>query len=176
MFPDDEYTPHGYLDNPAHSWALHPSGVLRSLAPIGMGWHVPNYGSYGRNQFRYSAHLLAGLRLGGRVFFTKEDFASQGITVSSNHHSKNIFNRGFQVAQGRLTLEFQVARDKAQSMLLTFQGLRDAASLSIVQVSTPEVPRAITCLTSLKARAMTARYLVSLSMVKSVLIRLHAPA
>jgi hypothetical protein len=97
MFPTDDYTPHGYLDNPAHSWALHPSGVLRSLAPIGMGWHVPNYGSYGRNQFRYSAHLLAGLRVGGRVYFTKEDFASQGITLRGGRPSRHIFGVDFQI-------------------------------------------------------------------------------
>ena len=31
-FPRDDYTPFGYLDNPWHSWALHRSGVLRSIA------------------------------------------------------------------------------------------------------------------------------------------------
>jgi hypothetical protein len=97
MFPTDDYTPHGYLDNPAHSWALHPSGVLRSLAPIGMGWHVPNYGSYGRNQFRYSAHLLAGLRVGGHVYFAKEDFASQGITLRGGRLFRHIFGVDFQI-------------------------------------------------------------------------------
>lgn len=96
---DDDYTPHGYLDNPAHSWALHPSGVLRSLAPIGMGWHVPNFGSYGRSQFRYSAHLMAGLRVGGRVYFTKEDFASQGITLSRGRHFRRIFEISFQIGE-----------------------------------------------------------------------------
>lgn len=99
MFPSDEYTPHGYLDNPAHSWALHPSGVLRSLAPVGMGWYVPNYGSYGRNQFRYSAHLMAGLRVGGRVYFTKEDFARQGITLSGGRPSRHIFGIDFQIGE-----------------------------------------------------------------------------
>ena len=52
MIPHDDFTPHGYLDNPFHSWKLNPSGVLRSLAPLGMGWHVPNVGSYVRNQFQ----------------------------------------------------------------------------------------------------------------------------
>jgi hypothetical protein len=46
MIPHDDFTPHGYLDNPYHSWKINPSGVLRSLEPLGMGWHVPNLGSY----------------------------------------------------------------------------------------------------------------------------------
>ena len=46
MIPHDGFTPHGYLDNPYHSWKINPSGVLRSLEPLGMGWHVPNLGSY----------------------------------------------------------------------------------------------------------------------------------
>lgn len=104
MLPTDDYTPHGYLDNPAHTWALHPSGVLRSLAPIGMGWHVPNYGSYGRNQFRYSAHLLAGLRLGGSIFFTREDFARQDIALHSYSypHSKDIRRPSFYIGSSRI--------------------------------------------------------------------------
>jgi len=46
MIPHDDFTPHGYLDNPYHRWKINPSGVLRSLEPLGMGWHVPNLCSY----------------------------------------------------------------------------------------------------------------------------------
>ncbi|MBV9615255.1 MAG: hypothetical protein JO031_07365, partial [Ktedonobacteraceae bacterium] len=64
MVPQHDFTPHGYLDNPYHCWKLNPSGVLRSLPPLGMGWHVPNLGSYVRNQFQYTAHLMLGLKIG----------------------------------------------------------------------------------------------------------------
>ena len=67
MVPHDDFTPHGYLDNPYHSWKLNPSGVLRSLQPLGMGWHVPNLGSYVHNQFQYTAHLTLGLKI-GKIF------------------------------------------------------------------------------------------------------------
>ena len=33
-FPIGDYTPFGYLDNPWHTWDLHPSGVFRSLPGI----------------------------------------------------------------------------------------------------------------------------------------------
>ncbi len=46
MIPHDDFTPHGYLDNPYHSWKINPSAVLRSLEPLDIGWHVPILGSY----------------------------------------------------------------------------------------------------------------------------------
>ncbi|HLI06316.1 MAG TPA: hypothetical protein VKV40_07100 [Ktedonobacteraceae bacterium] len=91
MIPHDDFTPHGYLDNPYHSWKLNPSGVLRSLQPLGMGWHVPNLGSYARNQFQYTAHLTIGLKIGRLVLITPEDFQRQGCSISSSLHTKNRF-------------------------------------------------------------------------------------
>jgi mannosylglycerate hydrolase MGH1-like protein len=89
MVPRDDFTPHGYLDNPYHSWKLNPGGVLRSLAPLGMGWHVPNLGSYVRNQFQYTAHLSIGLKVGELVLVTPEDFARHRCTITSHLHTKN---------------------------------------------------------------------------------------
>ena len=77
MVPHDDFTPHGYLDNPHHSWKLNPSGVLRSLPPLGMGWHMPNLGSYVRNQFQYTAHLMLGLKIHESVLVTSDDFRRQ---------------------------------------------------------------------------------------------------
>ena len=91
MIPDDDFTPHGYLDNPYHSWKLNPSGVLRSLEPLGMGWHVPNLGSYVRNQFQYTAHLSIGLKIDDTVLITADDFARYNCTISSRLHTKNRF-------------------------------------------------------------------------------------
>ncbi len=77
MIPQDDFTPYGYIDNPYHSWKISPCGVLRSLEPLGMGWHVPNLGTYVRNQFRYTAHLTIGLKVGeadGLVLVTAGGF------------------------------------------------------------------------------------------------------
>ena len=91
MIPEDHFTPHGYLDNPYHSWKINPSGVLRSLEPLGMGWHVPNLGSYVRNQFQYTAHLTIGLKINDMVLITADDFAHHHCTISSRLHTKNRF-------------------------------------------------------------------------------------
>ncbi len=89
MIPQDDFTPHGYLDNPYHSWKLNPSGVLRSQAPLGMGWHVPNLGSYVNNQFQYTAHLTIGLKINDLVLVTPEDFHRHKCTITSSTHTKN---------------------------------------------------------------------------------------
>src|SRR5437763_12831600 len=104
MVPHHDFTPHGYLDNPYHSWKLNPSGVLRSKPPLGMGWHVPNLGSYVRNQFQYTAHLAIGLRMGNLVLVTPEDFRHHGCTITSHLHTKNRFEYTCIVPQYALTL------------------------------------------------------------------------
>src|SRR5437660_1624948 len=104
MVPHDNFTPHGYLDNPYHSWKLRPSGVLRSLAPLGMGWHVPNLGSYVRNQFQYTAHLQIGLKIGKTVLITPTDFKHHGCTIMSHLHTKNRFEYTCTIAKHALTL------------------------------------------------------------------------
>lgn len=104
MIPSDDFTPHSYLDNPYHSWKLNPSGVLRSLVPLGMGWHVPNLGTYVRNQFQYTAHLTIGLKIEDQVLVTLEDFQRHGCTISSHLHTRHRFAYTCFVPQYGLTL------------------------------------------------------------------------
>ena len=104
MIPRDDFTPYGYLDNPYHSWKLNPSGVLRSLPPLGMGWHVPNLGSYVLNQFQYTAHLTIGLNINDLVLVTPEDFRLHKCTITSSIHTKNRFSYSCHIAQYDLTL------------------------------------------------------------------------
>lgn len=104
MVPHDDFTPYGYIDNPYHSWKLNPSGVLRSLAPLGMGWHVPNLGSYVHNQFQYTAHLTIGLKIYDLVLVTPEDFRRHKCTINSQLHTKNRFEYTCFVPKYALTL------------------------------------------------------------------------
>lgn len=104
MIPHDDFTPHGYLDNPYHSWKLNPSGVLRSLVPLGMGWHVPNLGTYVRNQFQYTAHLTIGLKIGQQVMVTPEDFQRHGCSITSHLHTRHRFEYTCLLPQYGLTL------------------------------------------------------------------------
>jgi Trehalase len=121
MIPHDDFTPHGYLDNPYHSWKLNPSGVLRSLAPLGMGWHVPNLGTYVRNQFQYTAHLSIGLKVGKIVLVTPEDFKRHGCTITSHLHTKSRFEYTCFIPQYKLTLtaRYFLVQEHALGCVLT---------------------------------------------------------
>ncbi|HEY7416812.1 MAG TPA: hypothetical protein VH593_16620, partial [Ktedonobacteraceae bacterium] len=104
MIPHDDFTPHGYLDNPFHSWKVNPAGVLRSLPPLGMGWHVPNFGSYARNQFQYTAHLQIALKIEKTILVTPEDFKRHKCTIVSHLHTKNRFEYTCILPKYHLTL------------------------------------------------------------------------
>src|SRR5712692_167447 len=134
MVPQDDFTPHGYLDNPYHSWKLNPSGVLRSMEPLGMGWHVPNLGSYVNNQFQYTAHLTIGLKIGKTVLVTLDDFRRQKCVISSTLHSKNRFEYTCVVPKQGLTLtaRYFLAHEHALGCILTLS-------------TTSTAPQPVTC-------------------------------
>ncbi|HEX2916119.1 MAG TPA: trehalase family glycosidase [Chloroflexia bacterium] len=90
MFPLDNYTPHGYLDNPAHAWKAGPGGVLRSRPAIGMGWHYPSYAHAYNRTWYYRAFLQLGFGLAnGRWLLDGQDFRQAGLELYSDYHSKN---------------------------------------------------------------------------------------
>lgn len=122
MVPHDDFTPHGYLDNPYHSWKLNPSGVLRSRVPLGMGWHVPNLGSYARNQFQYTAHFMIGLKIGKMVLITSEDFKRHNCTILSHLHTKNRFEYTCTIPKYQLTVtvRYFLVNEDALGCILTF--------------------------------------------------------
>ena len=121
MIPHDDFAPYGYLDNPFHCWKINPSGVLRSLQPLGMGWHVPNLGSYVRNQFQYTAHLQIGLKIGKTVLITPEDFKRHECSIVSHLHTKNRFEYTCTVPKHNLTLaaRYFLVQEHALGCILT---------------------------------------------------------
>ena len=121
MIPSDDFTPHGYLDNPYHSWKLNPSGVVRSIPPLGMGWHVPNLGSYVRNQFQYTAHLTLGMKIHDSVFVTPDDFRRQKCVINSQLHTKSRFEYTCFVPKYGLTLtaRYFLVQEHALGCILT---------------------------------------------------------
>jgi hypothetical protein len=81
-FPIDDYTPHGYLDTPAHTRSLTPRGVLRSYG-AGFRWHFPAFaGMYGGRRETYRAGLR--IALDGALDLGRFDRAT------SPYHSKQI--------------------------------------------------------------------------------------
>src|SRR5258708_16818385 len=95
-FPLSDHTPYGYVDNPFHPWNLHRSGVLRSLPGIGFGLYFPagpaGYFDFEKNEV-YEVHLRLGFFIGGRRFWSPEDFRPGQLVAP--YHSKNLFTYRF---------------------------------------------------------------------------------
>lgn len=101
MFPQDRYTPHGYLDNPAHGWKMGPGGVLRSRPAIGMGWQFPSFPHGYNYTWFYAAHLQLGFKLPGVGWLWETaDFARHRLDLYSDYHSKNWLSFVFETPQG----------------------------------------------------------------------------
>jgi hypothetical protein len=84
------YTPHGYIDNPYHSWILNRSGVLHTSPPIGLGWHYPC-----ARPAVYRSILRIGVQVGRTTLYGPEDF--EDVEIGAGYHSKNILSLEFAV-------------------------------------------------------------------------------
>lgn len=114
-FPHGSYTPFGYLDNPYHSWALHQSGVVRSVPPVGFAWHYPagpgGYFYY-RQDYIYRASLRVGVRFESKTYFEEEDFDEAKVALASSYHSKNLITLDFTIAPLSFACSFfQIGED-----------------------------------------------------------------
>jgi hypothetical protein len=71
-FPSSDYTPFGYIDNPAHSMIANRSGVVRSVPPLGFGWWKTafkgGYGDANRDHQDYYAFLEMSVEVGGNLY------------------------------------------------------------------------------------------------------------
>jgi len=104
MFPQDEYTPYGYLDNPFHTWKLHRSGVLQVNPPCGFGWIFPN-----AQTTIYRASLNIGFQFGNQRILSIRDFKNNSIHPNCCYHSKNLFRFNWQWRNIKFSAEFFLA-------------------------------------------------------------------
>ncbi len=129
-FPLGNYTPYGYLDNPYHCWDLHPSGVLRSVPPLGMGWYFPagpgGYFSYKTNSV-YRAILRVGFRIGDKVLFEADDFRAAGVKIGASHHSKNVLELDLAVSSLSISARFFLVSENTLACSLSVRNGTDSA-------------------------------------------------
>jgi hypothetical protein len=124
QFPPGAYTPFGYLDNPYHTWDLHPSGILRSVPPLGMGLYFPagpgGYFAYKKNSV-YRSTLRLGFRIGERVLFEEGDFRAAGLEVSASHHSKNLLRLDCAFSDLSISVSFFLVGENSLACDLSLQ-------------------------------------------------------
>jgi len=95
-FPQSDYTPFGYIDNPDHSAILNRSGSVRSVPPIGFGYWCRRlpwpYGEGNLRQINYLSFLHLSVVLDGKKLHTMQDFEQNGIELISRYHTKNMMS------------------------------------------------------------------------------------
>jgi hypothetical protein len=113
-FPLDTYTPYGYLDNRFHSWALNPSGVIRSDVK-GLGfdiWHPCQWQQY------YIVGLIVGANVDNKLLLLRDDFERGGLSVFSGYHSSRIMS--YDWSYGELIFHyvfFQTSEDSVSALV-----------------------------------------------------------
>lgn len=122
--PLDDYTPHGYLDNPRHTRNLSPLGVIRSTPGIGFGWHYPALArGYGYRE-HYRAALNLALTVDGVTSFRHHDFSG----LRADLHSKNVFRYRWETEAVELAATFWRAGDHALACRVELRGRRPTAA------------------------------------------------
>jgi len=71
-FPQSDYTPFGYLDNPYHTFVLNQSGLIRTVPPIGFGYWCRSlpwpYGEGAKREIDYLSLLHLSINIEGIHF------------------------------------------------------------------------------------------------------------
>lgn len=92
-FPQSDYVPFGYLDNPWHSAVANRSGIIRSVPPMGFGFWCRAmpwpYGMGARREVNYLSFLHPAVVIDGVCFHQSEDFERVGVELVSRYHTKN---------------------------------------------------------------------------------------
>jgi hypothetical protein len=116
-FPQSDYTPFGYLDNPAHSAVLDRSGVIRSVPPLGFGfWAREMPWPYGLGALRavnYLSLLHLSFSMDGVHLITGGDFSANHIAVISRYHTKNLFSYDWEYQSLGVSIRYFLATPDA---------------------------------------------------------------
>ena len=124
-FPQSDYTPFGYLDNPSHSAVLNPSGILRSVPPLGMGFWARIFpGSYGLDYERklsYLSFLRLSFGVDGIPFHTSSDYAQHGVQLVSRYHSKLLLSYEWSFRGLQFSAKYTLLNENALLCLLSVE-------------------------------------------------------
>lgn len=137
--PVENYTPHGYLDNPYHSMVYNRSGVIRSLPPLGMGyWKKQFWGSYGegpQGYVNYLSLLQFSLSIDGVHFIESNDFQRQQVKLYSQYHTKNMLSYDWSFRKISISLKYFIPRENTLACYLEIENNADTEKEIVVNVT-----------------------------------------
>lgn len=130
-FPQDDYTPYGYLDNPfdAGPWVgLESGGVLRSLSACGFGWFHP------QRDPPEGGGLRLGLELGGRRLLETAELEAAGLRPVSRYHSSRVQSFELSLGAGLVRATFVLGSADALLARCRLEGPVEASLLVQLRV------------------------------------------
>jgi len=133
-FPLDDYTPYGYLHTPTHT-GTHPSGIVRSVPPIGFGIWTGNLSGYGMNMMRhinnYVCMVLPSVKVGSTLLCEREDFDKAGIALRADYHSANLLRYNFNVKGVDLSFSWYLQHEDALTLRIDVRGAGEARDVRV---------------------------------------------
>ncbi len=116
-FPENDYTPHGYLDNPMHTLCSSGGGVLRSVPPLGFGfWRSSFKGCYGggsQERVNYLSLMNMAVAVDDLRLATSADFISNRIPLGSRYHTTQMMSYDWICAGLVFSLKYFLSRESA---------------------------------------------------------------
>jgi len=99
-FPESNYTPFGYIDNPYHSFIANRSGAIRAVEPMGYGYWCRGmgfpYGGGVERELSYLSLLQLGVNVDGTSLADSRDFKKNGVSIVSKYHTKTMMSYDWQ--------------------------------------------------------------------------------
>jgi len=121
-FPQSDYTPFGYIDNPYHSAVLNRSGVIRSVPPLGFGFWARRFpGAYGHGTVRpvnYLSLLHLSVNVEGVSLHTPEDFRTNNVSLASRYHTKAMMSYDWQLRGLSFSAKYFLAKEHSLICIL----------------------------------------------------------
>ncbi len=126
-FPAGDYTPFGYIDNPAHTMVHNRSGVIRSVPPLGFGWWCRRFkGAYGTGtigHLNYLSILKMSLAWDDVRLVSAPDYEQAGIPLVSKYHSKHMVSYDFEHDALQFSFRYFLADEHTLACLVDVSNL-----------------------------------------------------
>jgi hypothetical protein len=130
-FPQGEYTPFGYIDNPAHSSVINRSGIIRSVPPLGYGFWARRmpwpYGEGALRSVNYLSFLKLAVNVDGEHLASSADFERLGVKLVSRYHTKTMMSYDWTYAGLNFSARYFLANPDAMVCMLDIRNPGGAA-------------------------------------------------
>jgi len=138
-FPQSDYTPFGYIDNPYHSAVFNRSGVIRTVPPLGFGFWARRlpwpYGGGALRRVNYLSFLHLSMNVGGVRFHTAEDFRSRGVELVSRYHTKTMTSYDWSFRGASFSAKYFLAGENSLVCILEMHNAAEESKTLTVHAS-----------------------------------------